>query len=250
MLEYYELKFIKLNHSLSHMIGKDYLATANNVFMKSTVLSTHNLSFLYNNGPNLSFQDCTIFSQEHTLILGDSGCGKSTLLNLWGGLSKPTTGYVQILGQNMYQLSTSKLDIFRSQNIGYIFQDAHLLNNLTVFENIKLAVSLARKKVNKDEIIYLLNQLHLSEETYKYPRHLSRGQLQRAAIARAIINRPKILFADEPTAALDDSNTKRVYSLLRDIADNYGSTLIVATHDKRLKDNFTNTLLLDNPKTI
>lgn len=218
--------------------------------MQRPVLSTHNLSFAHSKGPHLYFKDCAILLQEHTLILGDSGCGKSTLLNLLGGLSRPSSGHVELLGQNMYQLSSSKLDSFRAHNIGYIFQDAHLLKNLTVFENIKLAVSLAHQKVNKEEITQLLHQLHLAEEAHKYPQQLSRGQLQRAAIARAVINRPKILFADEPTAALDDTNTQRVYNLLQDIADKYESTLIVATHDKRLKDNFTNTLLLDNPQTI
>lgn len=212
--------------------------------METAVLSTSQLTFSYPKGPTLTFKDLHILPQDHTLILGDSGCGKSTLLNLLGGLSSPGNGNVTLLGKDMYQLSGTQLDIFRAQNIGFIFQEAHLLRNLTVFENIKLAVTLAKNKVDRNQILDVLKQLRLEEEADKYPQQLSRGQLQRAAIARAIINRPKILFADEPTAALDDENTERVYRLLQEIADKYGATLIVATHDKRLKDKFSNTYIL------
>lgn len=177
-------------------------------------------------------------------MLGDSGSGKTTLLNILGGLSRPETGQVNIYGQNLSLLSTSKLDQFRSQYIGFIFQEAHLLKNLTLVENIKLAQSLAGKKVDVSTIELILKQLQLDQKSNAYPNELSRGQLQRAAIARSIINKPALLIADEPTAALDDNNTHRVLKLLLSIAETAGSTLLITTHDKRIKEQFSKMYLL------
>lgn len=212
--------------------------------MEDLILKTAYLTFSYPRGTTLEFADLAIAKQQHTLILGDSGTGKSTLLNLLGGLSQPSTGKVLINGQDIYQLGEAALDKFRAQNIGFIFQEAHLLKNLTLTENIKLAQSLAGYSVNQQDIDQVLEQLQLKEHAYKRPNQLSRGQIQRAAIARAIINRPAILLADEPTASLDDNNTQRVLQLLRQMADTHGSTLVISTHDKRIKDEFSNTYLL------
>lgn len=213
--------------------------------MNDTILSTKDLTFAYPKGSNLSFADLDVAPQQHTLILGDSGTGKSTLLHLLGGLSAPAQGKVFIKGQDIYALSEAALDKFRAQNIGIIFQEAHLLRNLTLSENIKLAQSLAGYKADQNKVDQVLAQLDLSEHRNKLPHQLSRGQLQRAAIARSVINRPAILIADEPTASLDDSNTARVLALLKTMADQHGATLIIATHDKRIKDQFSNTYLLD-----
>lgn len=161
-----------------------------------------------------------------------------------GGLSRPETGQVNIYSQNLSLLSNSKLDQFRSQYIGFIFQEAHLLKNLTLVENIKLAQSLAGKKVDISAIELILKQLQLDQKSNAYPNELSRGQLQRAAIARSIINKPALLIADEPTAALDDNNTHRVLELLLSIAETAGSTLLITTHDKRIKDQFSKMYLL------
>ncbi|MCL7989271.1 ATP-binding cassette domain-containing protein [Sphingobacterium sp. lm-10] len=213
--------------------------------MQNYVLKTEGLTFRYGSqSPMLAFKDLYVSKQQHTLLLGDSGTGKSTLLNLLGGLSNPTTGQVLINNDDIYQLSESALDKFRAQNIGFIFQEAHLLKNLTLSENIRLAQSLAGYPVDQKQIDSLLEQLQLAEHAQKHPNQLSRGQLQRAAIARAIINRPAILLADEPTASLDDNNTQRVLTLLKEMADKHGSTLIISTHDKRIKDEFTNTYFL------
>lgn len=212
--------------------------------MRDLILKTEHLTFDYPKGATLTFADLSIAAQQHTLILGDSGTGKSTLLNLLGGLSQPTTGRVWIKEQDIYQLGEASLDKFRAQNIGFIFQEAHLLKNLTLTENIKLAQSLAGYPVTPPDIVKVLTQLQLTEHGHKRPNQLSRGQIQRAAIARAIINRPAILLADEPTASLDDNNTYRVLELLRQMADTHGSTLLISTHDKRIKDEFSNTYLL------
>lgn len=212
--------------------------------MSDFVLKTSSLSYQYPKGPKLSFQDLLLADQQHTLVLGDSGSGKSTLLNLIAGFSSPTTGQVIINGQDLYQLSGSDLDKFRAQNLGFIFQEAHLLKNLSVTENIKLAQSLAGLAVDEQAIKSLLEKLQLGGFGNRKPNELSRGQVQRVAIARALINKPLLLIADEPTAALDDKNTFLVVELIKGLAKEQGSTLLISTHDKRLKDEFTNNYIL------
>lgn len=207
--------------------------------MGEIVLSTENLAYQYPKGSKLHFEDLRIMQQQHTLILGESGSGKSTLLNLIAGFSKPSTGKVTILQQDLYQLQESKLDKFRAQHLGFIFQEAHLLKNLTVSENIKLAQSLAGLPVQEEAIMHVLGKLQLEGLTHRKPNELSRGQVQRVAIARSLINKPALLIADEPTASLDDKNTFLVIELIKALADEQGSTLIISTHDKRLKDEFS-----------
>lgn len=212
--------------------------------MSTPIVSTTQLSFQYPNSTPIEFPDIHIEKGQHTLLLGDSGSGKTTLLNILGGLSRPETGLVKINNQDLSFLSNSKLDQFRAQYIGFIFQEAHLLRNLTLLENIKLAQSLAGKRIDLNAIHFILTQLQLDQKSDAYPNELSRGQLQRAAIARSIINKPALLIADEPTAALDDNNTYRVLELLLSIADTAGSTLLITTHDKRIKDQFSKMYLL------
>src|SRR5690606_36387894 len=212
--------------------------------MSDFVLKTSSLSYQYPKGPKLSFQDLLLADQQHTLVLGDSGSGKSTLLNLIAGFSSPTTGQVIINGQDLYQLSGSDLDKFRAQNLGFIYQEAHQLKNLSVTENIKLAQSLAGLAVDEQAIKSLLEKLQLGGFGNRRPNELSLGQVQRVAIARALINKPSPLIADEPTAALDDKNTFLVVELIKGLAKEQGSTLLISTHDKRLKDEFTNNYIL------
>lgn len=208
--------------------------------MANTVLSAQGLSFQYPEATPLSFPDIAIQAHQHSLLLGDSGTGKTTLLHLLSGLTPPTAGEVRLLGHDLYSLGSSKRDAFRAQNLGFIFQEAHLLRNLSVVENIKLAQSLAKNSIDETRIHNLLHSLQLTDKANSLPNQLSRGQKQRVAIARALINRPGLILADEPTASLDDTNTERVLQLLFDLANEYGSTLLIATHDKRIKDHFTN----------
>lgn len=208
------------------------------------VLSTNELVFQYPNSAPMRFQNLQMGRLQHTLLLGDSGKGKTTLLNLLAGFSKPSSGTVFLNGQDLYTLNGSTLDSYRAKHIGFIFQEAHLLRNFTILENIKLAQSLANNKVDVSAIHELLAMLEMDEKANSYPNEISRGQLQRAAIARAIINKPALLIADEPTAALDDSNTQRVLDLLFSIANSYQSTLLIATHDKRIKEHFSHTYQL------
>lgn len=212
--------------------------------MADAILSSVRLSYQYPQGVKLDFPDIHITKNQHSLLLGDSGTGKTTLLHLLSGLSKPTTGEVFLMDQSLYAMSGTALDAFRAKNLGFIFQEAHLMRNLTIAENIKLAQTLAKNPVDEQAIFEMLEYLQLKDKAHVLPNQLSRGQKQRVAIARAIINRPGLLLADEPTASLDDKNTDLVLQLLFDIANNYGSTLLIATHDKRIKDQFINSYQL------
>lgn len=207
--------------------------------MADTVLSSVRLSYQYSQGVKLEFPDIHITKNQHSLLLGDSGTGKTTLLHLLSGLSIPTTGEVHLMSQPLHSLKGTALDAFRAKNLGFIFQEAHLLRNLTVAENIKLAQHLAKNQIDEQTILDMLDYLQLKDKAGVLPNQLSRGQKQRVAIARAVVNRPGLLLADEPTASLDDKNTELVLQLLFDIASNYGSTLLIATHDKRIKNHFS-----------
>lgn len=213
--------------------------------MAEIIVQSKDLSFQYPNSKEaIVFRDVEIKKGEHSLLLGDSGTGKTTLLHLLSGLSKPTSGTVWINNQSIYDLQSTELDTFRGQHIGFIFQEAHLIKNLTIAENIRLAQNLAKKKEDKTKVLDVLDKLQLKEKANRYPDELSRGQLQRAAIARAVINGPQLLVADEPTASLDDTNTQLVIDLLMDTAATYKATLLIATHDNRIKSFFKNTYQL------
>lgn len=200
-----------------------------------TIIRLTDISYQYPHGESLNFADLEVPAGQHTLILGDSGSGKTTLLHILSGLLKPKSGTVQLDGNQLYELPARKLDRLRGQRIGLIFQEAHLVKSLTIKENLQIAQGFAGAKVDNDRIHEVLSALNLAEKANSYPNKLSRGQMQRAAIARAVINRPAILVADEPTASLDDRNTANVLELLLMQAEEHRATLIVATHDKRVK---------------
>ncbi|MCA5006098.1 ABC transporter ATP-binding protein [Sphingobacterium bovistauri] len=208
------------------------------------MIRSENLTFQYDSSSELNFATVDVEKNQHTLLLGESGSGKTTLLHLLGGLSLPKTGKVIIDDVDIYSLSEQQRDLFRAKNMGFIFQDAHLLKNLTIAENILLAQYLAGEKQDKNAVNAILAKLNIGDKANQRPNQLSRGQLQRAAIARAVINKPKVLIADEPTAALDDTNTKHAIDLLLEVASNYHATLLIATHDTRIKSYFANTYQL------
>jgi len=209
------------------------------------MLTTQNLSFSYSGASGaLTFPDIHIAPGHHTLIIGRSGCGKTTLLHLLAGLRKPKSGSVNILDTDITDLSSDRLDGFRGKHIGMIFQVPHFMRALTVNENIAIAQSLSGQKISQSRIDDRLKDLNLFEKKNKKTHELSVGEQQRVAIIRAVVNQPKIIFADEPTSALDDHNTNQVINLLKSQADQCDATLIVVTHDQRLKDNFTNMIEL------
>ncbi|MDQ8053670.1 MAG: ABC transporter ATP-binding protein [Pedobacter sp.] len=189
----------------------------------------------------IRFKDWQISDGEKWLLLGESGSGKTTLLHILTGILKPAQGEVEINGTAIYQLSAKKLDQFRGQQIGIIFQKPHLIKSLTINENLLLAQSFAHLPVDQQRIDEVLESLGIMAKKDFYPATLSQGQLQRVSIARALINKPALLIADEPTSSLDDKNAAAVLQLLMQLSDLNQATLIVTTHDKRVKDAFTHT---------
>lgn len=208
------------------------------------MLSTRDLYFQFVNGPALRFPDISCLEGQHTLLLGPSGSGKTTLLNLLAGLRKPTSGTITLGDTRLDQLSSSKVDQYRGKNIGLIFQTSHFIKAINVEENIALAQHLSGQQVDRSKIKKMLEHLNISHKAKSKTFSLSQGEQQRVAIARALINSPKIILADEPTSALDDHNTEQVVTLLKEQANQAGATLIVVTHDSRLKAGFDNRIEL------
>jgi ABC-type lipoprotein export system ATPase subunit len=200
------------------------------------MIEVSSLSFIYNQSNALAFPDFTIERGRHMLLLGESGSGKTTLLHILGGLLRKYSGSVKIDGIELSAMSETSLDRFRGQRIGYIFQKNHLISALTVEQNLGLAPYLAGIDIDNSRIAAVLSKLGLSEKRKSRVTELSHGQAQRVSIARAMLNKPSIIFADEPTSALDDKNCAKVIDLLMSAAAESNSTLVIATHDQRLKD--------------
>lgn len=178
-------------------------------------------------------------NSNHLLIQGPSGCGKTTLLNLMSGLLKPDSGDILFKNKNLSNLEENEVDLIRSENFGFIFQKLHLIGHLNVKQNINLVRK--KKSQNADNILESLGLLNKDKQLAKY---LSFGEAQRVAIARGIANNPKVIFADEPTSSLDDSNTRNVMNLIFNQARRIGSTLIVCSHDNRINKYFKNFIRL------
>lgn len=208
------------------------------------MINTRGLAHPYNDAKRLSFADLSIAQGEHWLLLGESGSGKTTLLHLLGGLLRCREGKIEMNGTDLTQLSESALDHFRGKNIGFIFQRNHLISSLSVENNLLMAPFLAGLTQDRKRITEVLDQLNLSEKRQANVKELSQGQAQRVAIARAVLNRPSVILADEPTSALDDRNCARVIDLLLDVASLNRATLVVATHDQRLKSKLPNQISL------
>ena len=206
-------------------------------------LKTNSLSHQYAQRV-ISFPDISCDSGEHTLLLGPSGCGKTTLLQLISGIRSSQTGEVWIGDTLINKLSQSQRDKFRGKNIGMIYQSSHFVRSLSVYENLTLAMQFAGQKVNRDHIMKLLEKLNMADKAKQNTYTLSQGEQQRVAIARALVNEPLLILADEPTSALDDANTDVVFELLVEQANEVKATLIVVTHDNRLKDKFNNRIEL------
>ncbi len=202
------------------------------------------LSYSYSPAAAIRFPDFSVGKGEHFLLLGESGSGKTTLLHLMGGLIRNYSGSVRVDGTELSGLSETGLDRFRGQKIGFVFQRNHLISALTVEKNLLIAPFLAGLTIDGKRVEEVLSGLGLEDKRHSKVTELSQGQAQRVAIARALINKPAILFADEPTSALDDKNCNRVIQLLLDAAGEHGSTLIVATHDLRLKEKIKNQIQL------
>lgn len=202
------------------------------------------LKFSYTPERSISFPDFSLNKGEHCLLLGESGSGKTTLLHLMGGLLRGYSGSLSLAGTELSSLSEGALDKFRGKNIGFIFQKNHLISALTVEKNVLMSPYLAGVKIDQKHAKEVLAELGLGEKMNSSVKEISQGQAQRVAIARAVMNHPVVILADEPTSALDDKNCDRVIKLLLDVATRNNSTLVVATHDQRLKDKIKNQIIL------
>ena len=178
--------------------------------------------------------DLSINKGEFVAIVGPSGSGKSTLLHLIGGVDKPSEGSVYINDVNIYNLKEKDLSIFRRRNVGLIYQFYNLIPVLSVKENILLPAELDNRKIDKEYLDDLLKTLGLKERENHLPNELSGGQQQRTSIGRALVNRPAIVLADEPTGNLDSKNSKEVLELLKLSVKKYNQTLIMITHDNNI----------------
>ncbi|KOS06444.1 ABC transporter ATP-binding protein [Flavobacterium akiainvivens] len=208
------------------------------------MIHTKSLHFSYGKGTDFNFPDITASSGDSLLITGGSGRGKTTLLHLLGGLLRPQSGQVVVEGTDIATLSEKKLDTFRGKNIGLVLQQNYFVASLSVLENVVLASWLATGKQAETKAKELLEQLGLKGQEHKLPSQLSIGQQQRVSIARALINEPKLLLADEPTSSLDDENAYTVADMLSGLAKQFGTALVIVTHDQRLKDRFPNQISL------
>jgi putative ABC transport system ATP-binding protein len=186
----------------------------------------------------LSLERFAVAAGQHTLVLGASGCGKTTLLNVVAGIALPMAGEVHVDGVRIDTLGAAARDHFRGRHLGFVMQRLHLISALTVKANLQLAQKLAGGAVDNARIQTLLATLGIVDKHSAYPRQLSQGEAQRVAIARAVVNRPALILADEPTSALDDANCEAAIQLLFDQATGHGATLLVATHDARIKRRF------------
>lgn len=171
---------------------------------------------------------------EYVAIVGESGSGKSTLLNMIGTLDNPTSGKVLIDGKDIFAMKESKLTVFRRRNIGFIFQAFNLIPELTVEQNIIFPVLLDYQKPDKKYLEELLEVLNLKERRNHLPSQLSGGQQQRVAIGRALISRPSLILADEPTGNLDTQNSSEVITLLKNASKRYAQTIIMITHSRSI----------------
>ncbi len=188
--------------------------------------------------PILRSVDLTLSAGENLAILGPSGCGKSTLLHLLGGLDRPSSGTVTLGGQDLYSLKDEELAKFRNENVGFIFQDHHLLPQLSVIENVlipALAFGVPTAEHHK-RAIELINRVGLAGRMDHRPSELSGGERQRAGVARALLLRPKMLLADEPTGNLDRINSDTVRALLLEMQKVENTMLVVVTHSQQLAD--------------
>lgn len=171
---------------------------------------------------------------EFVAVVGESGSGKSTLLNMVGALDNPTSGKVFIDGKDIFAMKDSNLTIFRRRNIGFIFQSFNLIPELTVEQNIIFPVLLDYQKPNEKYLEELLTVLNLKERRSHLPSQLSGGQQQRVAIGRALITRPALILADEPTGNLDTQNSSEVIALLKEAAKTYEQTIVMITHNRSI----------------
>ena len=204
-----------------------------------TLLSTESVTKVYPGASEIALHPISLTIKKGTInvIMGKSGSGKTTLLNILSGMDEPTKGTVRYLGKDIYQLKDRDLSFLRGKEFGYIFQFFQLIDELTIFNNICLPLIFTKQDFTNEDIIKMVTMLGIEEKLNDFPQKLSGGEQQRVAVARAMINQPKVIFADEPTANLDKTNSHRVIELLIEMCKKHHVTLILVTHEENLISN-------------
>lgn len=198
-------------------------------------LEANALRFGYGEALAVDLDHFALAQGQSVAVIGPSGCGKTSFLHLLAGLLRPRSGTIRLLGQDLSELQGARMDRFRGRNIGLVLQRFHLIRALSVRDNALLAGRLSRSGAGSDAVDALLRRLNLEAVAHHKPHMLSQGQAQRAAIARALVHKPRIVMADEPTSALDDDHAAEAIGLLRDAVADTGATLLVVTHDQRIR---------------
>jgi len=218
------------------------------------IIECKNLTKEYYSGENIikAVDDVTLsFEQgEFCAVTGPSGSGKSTLLHVLSSLENPTSGSVLYEGKELFSYNDNQLSILRRRRFGFVFQAYNLVQELTGYENILLPVMLDKKKADEEYIKNVIEILGIEDRLSHLPSALSGGQKQRIAIARALANKPSVLFADEPTGNLDGKSGREVLSLLRYVGKQFGITLILVTHDLNVAEQAERILTLDDGKVV
>ncbi len=218
------------------------------------VLRTEELTREYGFGDNkvvaLNHVSFSVEEGEFVTILGPSGSGKSTLLHLLGGVDKPTSGKVYIGGQSIYEMKERELTAFRRREIGQIYQFYNLIPVLNVEENICLPMLLDHRQAERKDLDELLDLLGLTERVNHLPSELSGGQQQRVAIGRALISKPKLILADEPTGNLDQKNSREIIKLFRELNEKYGQTILLITHDEKIAEHAERILVIEDGQIV
>jgi len=218
--------------------------------MDEAMLELKNAALGYGNKQVLNINALRIASGGQCLITGASGSGKTTLLYSIAGLIPALSGNIVIGSTGITAMSEAKRDHFRGQHIGIIFQTLHLVHSLSVIDNLLLASYAAGMKQDKERALHLLHRLGIEDKKDELPGNLSQGQAQRVAIVRAVLHRPSLILADEPTSSLDDKNCTRVLEIILQVANEAGAALLIATHDSRIKPQFSQVINLAGFKAV
>ena len=208
--------------------------------MEKMILEARGVTRTYSNGlidvPALKECDISIKKGEFVAVVGKSGSGKSTLLHILAGLDGPDAGEVWISGKNIVGMREKEKAVFRRRSLGYVYQDYNLMPEFTSYENIALPLRIDGRRESREEILGLLETLGIEECEKKFSQEMSGGEQQRVSIARALVTKPEVIFADEPSGNLDGENAKNVAELLAKASEQYHQTIVMVTHDQQMAD--------------
>ncbi|WP_300927271.1 ABC transporter ATP-binding protein [Faecalibaculum rodentium] len=217
-------------------------------------LEAHDLVFTYKGRgqETPALRGCTLSAArgEFTAVIGKSGSGKTTLLHCLAGLLVPNQGHIRIGSSFLTEMNEEQRSLFRLQNIGLVFQSCAMVPELTIGENLRLPFEAAGLKLDEERLAELKNRLDIADLEDRYPQECSGGQLQRAAIARALAGNPQVILADEPTGNLDQENTLTVFSMLKECQREYGQTVILVTHDLMLAKQADRMVMMEDGRIL